>query len=212
VEDEGPGIPEDRRARVFDPFYTTKPVGQGTGLGLWLVYSAVTAHGGTVQLAEARVRGALVRLEFPTSTAAEAVIESEAPAAEERPTVSARILVVDAEAALASLICEALAAEGHVTVAASDPGEVLERLAGAEFDLLVSDAELPGLPGERLAAEVQRIRPAAAQRILLTTGNWDSREPEAVARRLGAGLLRKPFELDELRRIVRTRLQPPAER
>jgi DNA-binding response OmpR family regulator len=114
---------------------------------------------------------------------------------------------LDAEAALAALICEALSAEGHVAVAAHDADEALLRLSGEPFDLLVSDAELPGLPGERLAREVERLRPEIRHRILLTTDNWDSREPEAVARHLGAGLLRKPFELDELRRVVRKRLR-----
>ena len=86
-----------------------------------------------------------------------------------------------------------------------------DRLTDEPFDLLVSDAELPGLSGDRLALEVERVRPSLRDRILLTTGDWVSREPEAVARRLGAGLLRKPFELDELRRVVRTRLRGIAE-
>jgi two-component system response regulator FlrC len=131
---------------------------------------------------------------------------------DDAPRVSARILVVDAEAALAALICETLAAEGHSAVAAHDANEALDRLTGESFDLLVSDAALPGLSGDRLAREVARVRPSLIDHILLTTGDWVSREPEAVARRLGAGLLRKPFELEELRRIVRTRLRGTPER
>jgi len=88
---------------------------------------------------------------------------------------------------------------------------MVSTFTGEPFDLLVSDAALPGLSGDRLAREVARVRPSLIDRILLTTGDWVSREPEAVARRLGAGLLRKPFELEELRRIVRTRLQRTAE-
>jgi two-component system NtrC family sensor kinase len=210
IADEGPGISEELRAKVFDPFYTTKPEGHGTGLGLWLVYNTVKAHGGTVELSAAPGGGAAFRLEFPAAGSAE-IVATETPSADEVLGVSARILVLDAEAALATLICEALAAEGHVAVAACDPDDALARLARDEFDLLVSDAELPGLPGERLAAEAERLRPGARRPMLLTTGNWDSREPEAIARRLGAGLLRKPFELDELRRLVRTRLRPVAE-
>ena len=210
VDDDGPGIPETAREKIFDPFFTTKPVGQGTGLGLWLVYNTATAHGGTVSVGAAESGGARFRIELPAAGRAE--IETVAPAIAPKtepeifPTVSARILVLDSEAALASLICEALAVEGHHAVAAHDASEALARLAEQPFDVLVSDAELPGLPGDRLAREVERLRPEARGRIVLTTGEWESREPEAVARRLGAGLLRKPFELDELRRIVRTRL------
>jgi two-component system NtrC family sensor kinase len=211
VADEGPGIADDLRAQVFDPFFTTKPVGQGTGLGLWLVYNTVTAHGGTIDLAPASGAGATFRLRFPAGGAVTVEPES-APPIDDAPAVSARILVLDAEAALAALICDALSAEGHRPVAATGAEEALARLTAEPFDLLVSDAELPGLPGARLAAEVQRLRPDMRHRILLTTGDGDSRDPETVARQLGAGLLRKPFELDELRRVVHTRLRVDVER
>jgi CheY-like chemotaxis protein len=207
VEDEGPGIPEELRARVFDPFFTTKPVGQGTGLGLWLAYNAVAAHGGSIELGTSPSGGALFRLEFPGGGSTSASDAGVVPdALDDTPSVSARILVVDTEASLAALICDALRAEGHRVVAAHDAIEALDRLNVEPFDLLVSDAELPGLSGDRLLREIERVRPDMRHRILLTTGDWVSQEPEAVARRLGTGLLRKPFELDELRRVVRTRL------
>jgi CheY-like chemotaxis protein len=212
VDDEGPGIPKATRARIFDPFFTTKPAGQGTGLGLWLVYNAVSAHGGTIELGATPAGGARFRLVFPggpvvAETAEAAAVET----LDDAPRVSARILVLDTEAALAALICETLCAEGHQAVAVLDAQEALDRLTGEPFDLLVSDAALPGLSGDRLAREVGRVRPRLLDRILLTTGDWVSREPEAVARRLGAGLLRKPFELDELRRVVRKRLRESPE-
>jgi two-component system NtrC family sensor kinase len=212
VDDEGPGIPEAARPKVFEPFFTTKPAGQGTGLGLWLVYNAVSAHGGTIEVSAASSGGARFRLEFPGGPVVAAEASATAlEALDDTPRVSARILVLDTEAALAALICETLCAEGHQAVAALDAKEALDRLTGEPFDLLVSDAALPGLSGDRLAREVGRIRPKLLDRILLTTGDWVSHEPEAVARRLGAGLLRKPFELDELRRVVRKRLRETAE-
>jgi two-component system NtrC family sensor kinase len=207
VDDEGPGIPDEARARVFDPFFTTKPAGQGTGLGLWLVYNAVASLGGTIGAGSSPSGGARFRLEFPPGPAVAAQVAAVGDALDDAPRVSARILVVDAETALAQLICETLCAEGHRAVAAHDAEEALHRLAGESFDLLLSDAALPGLSGERLAREVGRVCPNLLDRILLTTGDWVSREPEVVAQRLRAGLLRKPFELDELRRVVRIRLR-----
>ncbi len=208
VDDEGPGIPEPTRTRIFDPFFTTKPTGEGTGLGLWLVYNAVSAHGGSISAGASPAGGARFRLEFPAGPVVPAAVT--APAVDpfdDAPRVSARILVLDSEAALAALICETLCAEGHRAVAALDAAEALDRLTGEPFDLLVSDVALPGLSGDRLAREVGRLSPSLLDRILLTTGDWVSREPDAVARRLGADLLRKPFELDELRRVVRSRLR-----
>ena len=213
VDDEGPGIPPEARERIFDPFFTTKPPGQGTGLGLWLVGKTVASHGGSIAVLASASGGARFRLELPAGPAVPtaAAASPAVDAADDGVRVSARILVVDSEAALAGLICEALYEEGHEAVAAHDAEEALRLLAGAPFDLLVSDATLPGLPGDRLAREVGRIRPDLLDKILLTTGDWVSREPEAVARRLGTGLLRKPFELDELRRVVRLRLRTRAE-
>jgi two-component system NtrC family sensor kinase len=207
VDDEGPGIQESARSKVFDPFFTTKPAGQGTGLGLWLVYNAVSAHGATISVDSTPSGGARFHLEFPPGPdVRETVAGVTAEAFDDAPRVSARILVLDTEAALAALICETLCAEGHDAVAVLDAREALDRLTSEPFDLVVSDVALPGLSGDRFAREVGRIRPDLLERVLLTTGDWVSREPDAVARRLGAGLLRKPFELDELRRVVRARL------
>ena len=209
VTDEGPGIPDEIRSRVFDPFFTTKAPGQGTGLGLWLVYNMAAAHGGRLDVGGSRAGGARLTVEFPsredarTSPPIEASAAPE-PAAEAR--VSAKILVLDAEEALAALICEALTAEGHVAVASHEAADALARLSGEPFDLVVSDAALPGLPGERLWREVGQRQPELRNRIVLTSSDWVTREPESVARQLGTELLRKPFELDELRRLVRTRL------
>ena len=211
VEDEGPGIPEDARARVFDPFFTTKPSGQGTGLGLWLVYNAVTSHGGSIAASAAPAGGALFHIELPAGPAAVRTPVAPTEVSTDAPHVSARILVVDAEAALATLICDALAADGHHATPASDADQALERMLAEPFDLLVSDATVPGLSGDRLERELARVSPDRVPRILLTTGDWVSREPEAAARRLNAGVLRKPFELDELRRVVRHRLRDDVE-
>jgi signal transduction histidine kinase/CheY-like chemotaxis protein len=205
VEDDGPGIPEPARARIFDPFFTTKAAGQGTGLGLWLVYNAVTAHGGKIAVSEGRTGGALFRLELPRG---DAVAAAASAGADDLPlrSVSARILVADPEMALAELICEALATDGHEAVAAKDGDDALARLATEPFDLVISDALLPGLSAERLATTIERDCPELRDRLLLTTGDWVGGEPDELATRFRAGLLRKPFEIDELRWAVRRRL------
>jgi signal transduction histidine kinase len=211
VEDDGPGIPEDHRARIFDPFFTTKAAGQGTGLGLWLVYNAVTAHGGKIEVGEASGGGARFRIELPRGELRPVEARATTRGPVRAATVSARILVADPEVALAELICEALATDGHEAVAARDADDALARLTEEPFDLVISDALLPGLPAERLTGAIERHRPELRDRVLLTTGDWVGGEPEAVARRFGVELLRKPFEIDELRWAVRRQLAPDRE-
>jgi DNA-binding NtrC family response regulator len=172
---------------------------------LWLVYNAIAAHGGRIEVEESRTGGALFRLELPrgdlaTATSRPADLDADLP------TVSARILVADPEIALAELICEALAGDGHEAVAARDADDALARLSSERFDLVISDALLPGLPADRLESAIARHRPELKGRILLTTGDWIGGEPEEAAERHRAELLRKPFEIDELRWAVRRHL------
>ncbi len=206
VIDDGPGIPESVRSRIFDPFFTTKAPGEGTGLGLSLVYGTVSAHGGTVHVESAEGGGATFRVELPEGTgpSEECAEEARAPAAGSHP---ARILVVDDEETVATFICEALATDGHRTESARDGKEALERLAAEEFDLVVADLRMPGMGGARLCEEMERMRPGVSARILLTTGDTVSRDPEAFARKSGVPVLLKPFGLDDLRRAVRSRLR-----
>jgi two-component system NtrC family sensor kinase len=207
VEDDGPGIPESVRSRIFEPFFTTKASGQGTGLGLSLVEGVVEAHRGRITLKSQEGRGARFRIELPVG--AEEAPVREPPAGEEpRETgAPARILVVDDEESVARLICETLAEEGHRTEPARDGRDALDLLRREEFDLVVADLRMPGMGGATLCEEMERMKPGASSRILLTTGDTVSREPEAFARQKGIAVLMKPFDLDDLRRAVRARLR-----
>lgn len=206
VEDDGPGIPDDVRARVFDPFFTTKPKGEGTGLGLSLVHGTVTRHGGTIRVTRSDDGGARFVVEIPVAIRArDSSGEGVADAVEPRPGTGS-ILVVDDEASVAALIREALEAEGHAVTVAAGGQEALECLDAGRFDAVVLDWHMPGLGGERLYAEIQERHPGLLPGLVLTTGDTVSREPEAVARRQGIPLLHKPFDLVDLRRMVRDRL------
>ncbi len=205
VRDDGPGIPEPLRDRIFDPFFSTKEVGQGTGLGLSLVYGIVESHGGTISVESEPGRGTRFRVELPTGTRG----------AEDRPAATAEaapvtppgyILVVDDEAPLATLICEALAADGHRVRPVANGREALDCLERERFDLIVSDIKMPVMDGRRLVEEIEARQPSMRDRLLLTTGDTVSLESERFARGSGLPVLHKPFDLDDLRRKVRTRL------
>jgi two-component system NtrC family sensor kinase len=207
VQDDGPGVPEEIRSRIFDPFFTTKTAGQGTGLGLSIVYGIVTAHGGSIRLEDRAGGGALFRVELPLGGAESAARSEVATVAPVRETAHGRILVVDDEEPVARLICEALAEDGHAAVAVHGGAEALDRLVGAEFDLVISDVRMPGMTIESMRREMENLRPGMSRRLLLTTGDTVSREADSLAEKEGLPLIHKPFDLDDLRGTVRSWLQ-----
>ena len=206
VHDDGPGVPAELRATIFDPFFTTKDESQGTGLGLSIVYGIVAGHGGSVEVLPSELGGACFRIALPP--------RAQAPAPDVPPAVAGvvprgaagRILVVDDEPPLLRMLCEALARDGHRTVAAADGEEALERLAEGDFDVIVCDVRMPGMDARRLLEELRARHPGLDRRVLLTSGDTVGREPEELARRHGLELLPKPFGLDELRERVRRML------
>jgi two-component system NtrC family sensor kinase len=210
VGDSGPGIPGPIRDKIFDPFFTTKGEGQGTGLGLSLVYGIVRSHGGEVEALPGRERGATFRITLPAGTGSRAS-RVDAEQSEERPADllaprPSRILIVDDEPSLARLICEALAEDGHRAECVGDGHQALRRLDEREYDLVISDIKMPGMGGERLYEEMQRRKPGVSRRLMLTTGDTVGEGPQQVVARTGLELLHKPFDVDHLRRVVRRRL------
>jgi CheY-like chemotaxis protein len=207
VRDDGPGIAERDLSRIYDPFFTTKESGRGTGLGLSLVYAIVSSHGGTIQCRSRSGEGTVFAIELPVGSA-------EAAGAEVAPVTPVavpgaapgRILVVDDEQVVARLICEALTADGHRVVQAQDREEALRHAEREEFDLVVVDHKMPGLSDETFGGELERRRPGLGRRMLLVTGDTVSQEPERTARRMGVDLLHKPFDLEDLLRAVRSLL------
>jgi two-component system NtrC family sensor kinase len=205
VRDTGPGIPEGARSRIFDPFFTTKDPGEGTGLGLSLVYGIVTAHGGTIEALHHEGPGTTFRIRLPggrSEPPVEAVTRSLSPP----PATAGRVLVVDDDEAVARLICDTLDKDGLVAQRASDGWQALERLVDEPFDLVICDVKMPDMNGERLYEELCRTRPELARRVLWTTGDTLGSLPDELARRTGLEVLTKPFDLDELRDRVREHL------
>jgi two-component system NtrC family sensor kinase len=206
VRDDGPGVPAASRSRVFDPFFTTKPVGQGTGLGLSLVHSIVTAHGGTIREQGREGEGAVFRIELPPGRSSSAARAAETAPRDSKEGPGGRVLVVDDEEAVARLIADTLVADGHVVERAGDRRAALDRLAAREFDVVVLDLKMPGMSEARFREEIERARPGLSRRLVLTTGDTVSAEPEALGKRLDSPVIAKPFDLRDLRRAVRSQL------
>jgi CheY-like chemotaxis protein len=160
VSDTGVGMSPDVVARIFEPFFTTKPQGQGTGLGLATVHGIVTAVGGGLSVRSEPGAGTTLRAFFP---AAEELASGDAAPAV-TPDGAGRgetILVVEDEPALLRVVTRILQRNDYSVLAATTGTEALALVADHEFDLLLTDAVMPGISGFELAERVRQMRPQA---------------------------------------------------
>ncbi|HKQ61988.1 MAG TPA: response regulator, partial [Candidatus Polarisedimenticolaceae bacterium] len=132
--------------------------------------------------------------------------EAARPAPEPPPTAPGHVLVVDDEPAVAALMREALEQDGHRVEVVHDGAAALERVARAEFDLVLADLRMPGLGGARLIEELAQLRPELAKHVLLTTGDTLGSEAARLEAHGAGELLHKPFDVEQLRRRVRALL------
>ncbi|HEV8617339.1 MAG TPA: response regulator [Methylomirabilota bacterium] len=201
VTDTGPGIPPEIQARIFEPFFTTKPPGEGTGLGLSLCRGIIEEHGGTLEVESEPGRGSTFTIDLPIvatplATPAKEVSETLPPVGRKR------LLVIDDEAEVAAVMAEALEREGHTVDVAPNGAVALDMVAGAAYDLILTDTKMPVLDGEGFYEELRRRFPALGGRIIFLTGDVLSQEKRAFLDRTGAPVLMKPCDLAEVRRLV----------
>lgn len=205
VTDTGCGMTAQTMDRIFEPFYTTKSTGQGTGLGLSLLYGFVRQSGGQVQVSSRLNEGTAMSLYFPRGEVALANAERVARAEPPKSAAGLTVLVAEDDVSVSAVIAETLADLGHAVIPASDGANALRLLsAPGQIDLLICDLGLAGgMDGRQLADAGQVLRPGL--KVLFITGSG----PHAKGS-LGAPVLPKPFALDELARQVDALLRPTA--
>jgi len=207
VADNGPGVSDALRPRVFEPFFTTKPEGLGTGLGLAVSRSIARDHGGELTLEPAAAHaGASFRLSLPISGLAGPDSEP-MPLAAPEPSQQARVLVVDDEAELASLMREMLEGAGYEVATAESGAVAMALLASARFDAIVSDLRMPDMDGATLFREVSELHPQLARMMLFVTGDTLSPDARDFLKRSRCAALDKPFSkralLDKVAELLR---------
>jgi signal transduction histidine kinase len=202
VADTGPGIPAEIQSRIFEQFFTTKPPGEGTGLGLSLCRGIIEEHGGTIEVESPEGHGATFRLELPVSS--QRVGGGERAASQPLPPIQPKvILVVDDEREISSLLGEAFEADGHTVQIAGNGAEALEELAHRSYDLVVTDTKMPILGGEDFYREFERRFPSEHRpRMIFLTGDVLTRAKLEFLEATGAPFLEKPFDLAQVRRLV----------
>jgi CheY-like chemotaxis protein len=212
VSDSGTGMADAVKEKIFEPFFSTKTTGRGTGLGLSMVYGFVRRSGGLIRVDSTPGRGTVFSLYLPRARdEAGPPAAAEAEAKPGLPGGAETILVVDDEEALIEVACLYLRSFGYRTLTANGGAQALAVLrSGTAVDLLFSDVVMPGsLDGYRLAEEARRLRPGL--RVLLASGYSLSRQEDSeYLARLAADLLKKPYSQADLAHAVRRALDAAA--
>ena len=201
VADTGEGMGPDVLARATEPFFSTKPLGKGTGLGLAQVYGIAQQAGGTLRIDSAMGEGTAVHILLPVAAApvpGEADVTRPADAAAGA-AAGARVLVVDDDGDVRAFLAESLEGIGCTVVSAASGAEALEALRDWRPDLALIDYAMPGMHGAEAARAARTRHPGLP--IVFVTGYAESEQLEAA---LGGDVpvLRKPFTLAELAAAV----------
>jgi two-component system cell cycle sensor histidine kinase/response regulator CckA len=206
VRDTGVGMDEAVRARLFEPYFTTKPAGRGTGLGLASVYGCVRSHRGQIAVESAPGEGSTFRMLLPLHRGAEA-----GPEATSEGVVRGhgRIVVVDDEELVRGAVARMLESLGYTVEAFGDGAAAVERFrrAPAEVELVLLDMVMPQLDGAAVFRLLREIDPGV--RVVLVSGYT---QPHLTEQLLGQGaraFVHKPFRLDEISRVVHAALASP---
>jgi PAS domain S-box-containing protein len=200
VSDSGMGIPEDHLDKIFDPYFTTKEKGRGTGLGLAVVHGIVKSHKGYITVDSVSGKGTSFHVYLPL--AKRQFVEPSEQTTEPLPTGTESILLVDDELPIIKMQQQRLERLGYKTEAIAGSIEALEvfQKAPRKFDLIITDMTMPQMTGEKLARAVKRIRPDIP--VILCTGFNERVQGHEEALGVDA-ILMKPVDKRQMAETVR---------
>ena len=206
VSDTGHGIEAANLKRIFEPYFTTRGLGRGTGLGLALVHGIVRDHGGLIKVESEVGRGSTFRVFFP------AVREAANQIGGQKQTAAAggseRILLVDDEQDIIEALQEGLRRHGYRVTVATDSEQALQMFCDRpnDFDLVITDQTMPHLTGVDLAGKMLQVRRDIP--VILCTGYSAVVDAEQAMAQGIRHFVMKPVQLEQLALLVRTTLDP----
>ena len=209
IHDTGPGIDEDCRRRVFEPYFTTKTEHKKLGMGLYLVQKTVKRHGGFIELESGPETGTTFTLYFPfTESVSEPLIELAQPAPDFRKKT---ILVVDDEEVVRELLAGLLGQEGYEVLRAENGRTAVALLEsrGASIDLVVLDMIMPRMKGEQVLARLRGM--PASPKVVISSGFMTEEQRDKLKEYGVDGFLDKPYSEEDALNAVRSvlaRTQP----
>jgi PAS domain S-box-containing protein len=210
VSDTGQGMPPDVARRVFEPFYTTKPLGQGTGLGLSMIYGFVQQSRGQINISSTVGRGTTIRIYLPRHVGPAAPDHETAHLSIPHPSeTNSMIMVIDDEPTVRMTILDSLHDAGFGAIDAADGAEALDLMRSTKVDLLVTDVGLPGgLNGRQVADAARTLQPDL--KVLFITGYAENAVMERSHRDVSMHIITKPFPVDALIAAVQSPLAATA--
>jgi two-component system NtrC family sensor kinase len=203
ISDNGCGISEEIIHKIFDPFMTTRPVGEGTGLGLSIAYGIVQEHQGEILVESAVGKGTTFTVRLPVPSV-EATLEEPAQRSVPHPSGrKKRILVIDDEISILELMEELLSMEGHEVLTSQNPIQGLKILETQEVDLIISDMRMPEMDGKAFLKTIELEHPHMLDHFVFTTGDVLGGETNLFlesAREIPC--LYKPFQMRDLHKLL----------
>jgi PAS domain S-box-containing protein len=213
VTDSGPGIAPGILPRIFDPFFSTKKQGRGTGLGLSVSYGIVREHGGELRVESQVGRGSTFSTILPVHAGPVA-----RPSGESRTlnggAEGKRILVVDDEEIIVELYLQLLQALGHSADTASTGVEALKKIETRDYDLIITDIKMPRMSGIQLYEKAIAVKPSMQRRFIFITGDMNSLTSQQISTVSDNPCLLKPVNIEKIEATIRQVLSdpPPADR
>ncbi len=208
VVDQGIGIPPDKLPKIFEPFYTTKRVGEGTGLGLSMAYGIVKQTGGYIFAESVVGSGTSFTLYFPVTTETAVVLAEpvKEPKKETAMKSGGVVLLVEDEAPVRAFASRALKMRGHTVLEAENAEEALKTLEDStlKIDVFVTDVIMPGMDGPSWVAKALEKRPGV--KVVFVSGYAEESFSQQQAKIPNSVFLPKPFSLSELTATVQNQI------
>jgi len=200
ISDTGSGISESNIKRIFDPYFTTKDIGQGSGMGLAIVHGVIQSHGGVCRVESKLGKGSIFTIYFP---AADIETDEDSQVQEDLPEGNETILVVDDEETITALTGRRLKKLGYTVFTLTNPTRALKFVQDSsdKIDLVITDQTMPGLRGDELAARIRETQPDLP--VIICSGYSSKMNPEKALKAGIEAFIMKPVQQNILARTVR---------
>lgn len=211
IADDGPGMTAEIKAKIFQPFFTTKGPKEGTGLGLSLAMAIILDHHGTIDVESEYDKGATFTINLPlNSDAEEYPIKTPAPPSMIEDNRTASILVVDDEEHICRLISRVLGQMRHNVESFNDPVKALLKLETTGYDLVLLDIRMPGMSGLEFYSQMIAKRPELAGKVIFMTGDMTLSDLEIHMQQTNLMHIVKPFHPSTLEQFLSKALKQQA--